>query len=187
QFFELYKQEYNYLDSTGDDPIWNRKILDSKNYREFINWHLTELVRLRLLPREWPADFTAFVSSLSGAELLTLSLADSNLPLTQRLEIIRKDTEKSSAYWKNAIEVAAENNLSVEELETWSGFDVFLDYYRLRGADELAYTDIGANRLAAYKLIIASFLKDEPSGSEMDDMSRKLTVLMAVLRKFLNG
>lgn len=185
-FFGLYGEEYNYLDSIGNETIWDRKILDSENYREFINWHLRELVRLRLLPNEWPVGFKEFMLSLSGDELLALSLTEPDLPLTELLTAIREDTEKSSSYWKNAIGAAKEKKLLFEEFENWTGFDLIFDLYRVRGADELAFADIGKDRLEAYKLIIDSFL-DNPPQLAIDDMRKDMIVLVSIFQKFLTG
>lgn len=183
-FFELYEREYEYLDSIGHDNIWDRKILDSKNYREFINWHLKELVRLRLLPEEWPQTFSDFVLSLTGGELLVLSLESKNLALTDLLSQIRRDTQKSSTHWDNAIRKAEENNLHFDDFMNWSGVDLFYDLYRIRGAGELAFQDIEENRLAGYRLVIDSFLQNGPGEG---DMRKDMILLMSVFQKFLAG
>ncbi|GAL64328.1 calcineurin-like phosphoesterase [Algibacter lectus] len=41
----------------------------------------------------------------------------------------------------------------------WTGFDMVNDFYKLRSADQLAFTDIGENRLKAYQFICEE-LKD---------------------------
>src|SRR5690606_19045372 len=112
EFFELYKQEYAYLDSIGDSNIWNMEILASRSYREFTDWHLRELVRLRFLQKEWPTEFKDFMLSVSGDELLALSQSNTALTLKELLIKLRDDREKSSSYWKNAVKAAKENDLS---------------------------------------------------------------------------
>lgn len=187
EFFELYKQEYNYLDSIGNGNIWNREILTSKSYREFTDWHLRELVRLRFLPQEWPAEFKDFMLSISGDELLALSQSNTTLPLKKLLKKMRDDPKKSSSYWEKAIRKAKESGLSFEKFENWSGFDLFLDLYRLRSADQLAFPDIGSDRLKEYDLIINSFLNDNQTIQENDDMKMEMIELMSIFQKFSNG
>src|SRR5690606_21754124 len=173
-FFELYEQEYKFLDSIGDSTIWNKKILTSKTYREFMDWHLRELVRLRFLQKEWPTEFKDFMLSVSGDELLALSQNDTILPLKELLKKLRDDTEKSSDYWKNAVKVAKENDLSFKNFGEWSVFDLFLDLYRLRSADQLAFSDIGQDRLAEYEVITNSFLKDKKTSMDSDPIKTDL-------------
>jgi hypothetical protein len=187
EFFELYKQEYAYLDSIGDSNIWNREILASRSYREFTDWHLRELVRLRFLQKEWPTEFKDFMLSVSGDELLALSQNDTILPLKELLKKLRDDTEKSSDYWKNAVKVAKENDLSFKNFGEWSGFDLFLDLYRLRSADQLAFSDIGQDRLAEYEVITNSFLKDKKTSMDSDPIKTDLIEMMSIFKKFSNG
>lgn len=186
-FFELYEQEYKFLDSIGDSTIWNKKILTSKTYREFMDWHLRELVRLRFLKKEWPTEFKDFLLSVSGDELLALSQDTSNLPLREVLKKLRADTQRSSNYWKNAIKEAEENALSFKNFGEWSGFDLFLDLYRLRSADQLAFSDIGQDRSAAYGSIINSFLKNKDIGMDNDPLKTDMVEFMSIFKKFSNG
>lgn len=187
EFFDLYNQEYKYLDSIRDGTIWNREILTSNNYHEFTDWHLKELVRLRFLQKEWPIDFKDFMLSISGDELLALSQTNHSLTLKELLKKLRGDSEKSSIYWEKAINQAKENNLSIQKFRSWSGFDVFFDLYRLRSADQLAFPDIGQEKLAEYQLIINSFLTIKESMDDNDGMKTDIIELMSILHKFLNG
>lgn len=59
--FPLYEQEYAYLKSMGSPDIWDKGVLESKNYHEFTNWHLKELVRTRFLKKDWPEEFKDFM------------------------------------------------------------------------------------------------------------------------------
>ena len=67
--FPLYEQEFAYLESSKDSEIWNKEILESKNYQEFANWHLKELVRSRFMDKDWPAAFKNFMLKATSADL----------------------------------------------------------------------------------------------------------------------
>lgn len=67
--FPLYEQEYAYLKSMGSPDIWDKGILESKNYHEFTNWHLKELVRTRFLKKDWPEEFKSFMLKATAQDL----------------------------------------------------------------------------------------------------------------------
>ncbi|MEO1021887.1 MAG: metallophosphoesterase [Bacteroidota bacterium] len=53
QLFPLYEMEYDFLLKTNDSAPWKRDVLESKNYHNFMLWHLKEVVRLRFI-NDWP-------------------------------------------------------------------------------------------------------------------------------------
>ncbi len=71
--FPLYKQEYDYLKNSNDTAIWDREILSAKNYRDYTNWHLKELVRSRFLKSDWPEDFKAFLLKATANDLFAFA------------------------------------------------------------------------------------------------------------------
>ncbi|NDI77712.1 MULTISPECIES: metallophosphoesterase family protein [Psychrilyobacter] len=152
ELFEYYQTEYDYLDKLGYDNIWNKDILTSKNYYEFSEWHIKELVRLRFLPKEWPEDIKEMIFKLNGKEMLILSQLETEISLDQWSNVDFKNTPE----WVNA-EDKAENLLnkdeSLEDYENWSGFDLITDFYKLRNADSLALKDISLRRIEQYKLL----------------------------------
>ncbi len=82
ELFPIYEQEYSYLKKVGAKDIWNKDILSATTYHEFTNWHLKELVRLRFLKKDWPAEFRDFLLNATGRELLNYTnstAADSSL------------------------------------------------------------------------------------------------------------
>ena len=76
ELFPLYEQEHAYLRSINSATIWDMKILEAASYHEFTNWHLRELVRLRFLKKDWPADFRDFLLNATGKDLLDYCQAD---------------------------------------------------------------------------------------------------------------
>lgn len=69
--FPLYEQEYTYLKSIGDPDIWDKGILEAKNYHEFTTWHLKELVRSRFLKKDWPEELKDFMLKATAKDLFT--------------------------------------------------------------------------------------------------------------------
>ena len=115
------------MKSTNDSAIWDRGILEAKNYHEFTNWHLKELVRMRFLKNDWPKGFKDFMLKATAQDFFAFA----------------KVTPSKNKQFKN---------------ETWTGFDMIFDFYRLHSADELAFKDIGENRMHQYKIIMDSYL-----------------------------
>ncbi|WP_246474179.1 metallophosphoesterase family protein [Arenibacter arenosicollis] len=187
EFFELYHQEFGFLELTKERSIWNKDILSSKNYMEFMEWHLKELVRLRFLPSEWPVEFKDFVVGLSGKELILLSQLNTSLTMDEVVQDYRENPEKvvdSLNLYKGK---TWEQQINVNDLDDWSGYDLLMDLYRLRSADELAMDDIGANRSHQYQFIIDSFLNNPSFKGDASPSKRKMLLLMNIFDKFLNG
>ncbi|MBB4804525.1 3',5'-cyclic AMP phosphodiesterase CpdA [Flavobacterium nitrogenifigens] len=153
--FPFYEEEYAYLQSIKDDHIWNKEILNAKNYKEFTNWHLKELVRLRFLPEDFPADLLKSIEKISGKDLLELNKNTSE---------INKDLKA--------------NSLTLSDFESWTGFDMIFDFYRLKSADELAFSEIGKERLKQYELICKYFKKSNDP---------KLVLWAEIFWKTMNG
>lgn len=128
--FPFYEKEYAYLQDSEHSTIWNKDILKSIDYKDFTEWHLKELVRLRFLPKDFPIEFLESIVKLSGKDLLLLN--------------------------KNVSEIETPllaNNLTIQDFESWTGYDMIFDYYRLRSADELAVPEIGTKRLKQYQVV----------------------------------
>ncbi|WP_035644314.1 metallophosphoesterase [Flavobacterium sp. ASV13] len=128
--FPFYEKEYAHLQDIKSPNIWNKDILKTKDYEDFTQWHLKELVRLRFLPEDFPTAFLASFANLSGKDLLEINKNSSEI-------------EK---------EVSA-SNLALQNFESWKGLDLIFDFYRLKNADELAAPEIGLNRLRQYEIV----------------------------------
>ncbi|TDW44637.1 calcineurin-like phosphoesterase family protein [Flavobacterium sp. 270] len=134
--FPFYKDEYAHLQNTKSPDIWNKDILKAKDYKEFTQWHLKELVRLRFLPEDFPPGFLNSIENLSGKDLLFFN--KNNL-----------DIEKQVLF----------NKLTLDKFESWTGFDMIFDFYRLKNADELAVPEIGTSRLKQYQMVCEELKK----------------------------
>ena len=153
--FPFYEEEYAHLQNNKSEHIWNKEILKAKDYAAFTNWHLKELVRLRFLPEDFPADFLKSIVNLSGKDLLEIN--------------------------KNASEMDKDlksNSLTISDFESWTGFDMIFDFYRLKSADELAFSEIGNKRLKQYELVCKQLKKSNDP---------KLILWAEIVLKTMNG
>jgi len=128
--FPFYKEEYAHLQNIKSPDIWNKEILKAKDYQDFTSWHLKELVRLRFLPEDFPIEFSALLLKLSGKDL----------------SYINKNIAEVDA-------IISTNSLTKSDFESWTGFDMIFDFYRLKNADELAIPEIGGKRIKQYEIV----------------------------------
>lgn len=126
ELFPLYEKEYNVLQKDGSKPVWNKDILKSASYHEFMLFHLKELVRLRMIPDDWPKDFIENTKKFTGEDLLLLVQTPKQLQ---------------------------EQRINSEAFQKWKIEDLLLDLYKFQSADELARKDIPDERLQQYKIL----------------------------------
>ncbi|WP_299268548.1 metallophosphoesterase [uncultured Psychrosphaera sp.] len=158
ELFEHYKQEYKTLQKTDPERLWNIDILASKSYREFTQWHIRELTRQRFLPKDWPADLRDLLFSFNGLDILVLSQLNTDVTIKQWQEgLVTIDDLHNTVQWKAALtkaqDLALSAGLQTEQFSQWNGFDLAVDFYRLRNADQLALRDISQQRLAQYAVL----------------------------------
>ncbi|MCQ4036046.1 metallophosphoesterase family protein [Kaistella montana] len=159
ELFPLYEQEYQKLSKTTPEKIWNKKILKTKNYKEFMLFHLTELVRLRMLPSEWPKDFVENTKTINGLDILNKTRTpnmDENLR-NQRLRSV--------------------------DFKKWSFTDVLLDLYKFQSAGGLATQDIPTKRLQQYAFLEKQLACFKPT----DQLGQQLKLFFSILQKLSNG
>jgi len=153
--FPFYEEEYAHLQNIKSPDIWNKDILKAKDYEDFTRWHLKELVRLRFLPEDFPVEFLAAIIKLSGKDLVQINA--------------------------NTAEVEQEllsNHLAIQDFESWTGFDMIFDFYRLKNADELAIPEIGKNRLKQYEMVCKQLEKSS---------NKNLVLWSKIVLKTMNG
>jgi 3',5'-cyclic AMP phosphodiesterase CpdA len=186
ELFDLYKMEYQFLESQHTKDIWNKAILDTKNYHDFTDFHLKELVRLRFLSDDWPTAFKDFFLNISAQELLVLA----NIKSDKDFDFILKNKESSQKDWNEAEQktnkILAQNKLKKEDFN-FTGYDFLVDFYRFRSADELALTDVGETRAKQYKVLSQMFFenhKEEPSKEK--PLQNQLRLFLVIFNKFMH-
>jgi len=220
ELFEHYQQEWDHLKATNSPTLWNKEILSAKDYYQFTNWHISELTRLRFIPSEWPCDIRQMLFGLNGKEMLILSQLDSKTRFADVLQMNSKQGAnaicaddvkisalniqqhyqvKNPAAWQQASikanALAARDHISLDDLAKWNGFDLAVDFYRLRNADELALQDISKARLAQYNLLTGSLaheLTAQPEQINQDSsfeqvFRTRFGSIFNVLERFIQG
>ncbi|MGH1518423.1 metallophosphoesterase family protein [Chryseobacterium sp. JK1] len=139
ELFPLYEKEHETLEKDTRKILWNKDILKTKSYHDFMLFHLKELVRLRMIPDDWPADFIKKGEKLNGEDILFLS---------QSLNV------------ENAQHTLQQKEIHSESFRKWNFDDLLLDLYKFQSADELARKDIPKERLEQYQLLEKEFEKN---------------------------
>ncbi|MFT6811228.1 MAG: hypothetical protein ACJA01_004476, partial [Saprospiraceae bacterium] len=194
ELFDLYQIEHDYLESIQAENIWEENVLSAKNYREFVNWHLKELIRLKNFKKDWPKDLYNYLSSATGKDILILSQIDD----PDLISLYFKEPDHNFSLNEDvrdqaiikATQLALKNNLNIEEFEAWDGKDLVIDFYRLKNADALAFEDIGINRLKQYELLNEAFrLRLESIDNKTEDLQGiiRMADLFSIMHKFSNG
>lgn len=159
ELFSLYEMEHNYLVKNISKTIWNKNILKTKNYLDFTDWHLKELVKMRFIPDDWPNDFVEFLKKKTGLELFILANSENKTALTFN--------KKEKNNFKN-----------------WTGADLINDFYRIRSGDVLAENYIGKEKIACYKLLAQAFSIEKEGENKLQKDCR---LFFTILKKFLEG
>ncbi|MBF4494134.1 metallophosphoesterase [Flavobacterium sp. MR2016-29] len=181
ELFDLYKTEYQFLQSQNAKDIWNVAILKTKNYHDFTDFHLKELVRLRFLADDWPSSFRDFILNISAKDLLVLA----NIKSDQNFDFILKNKEKFQKEWNEA-EIKSEQILTQNQLKkenfNWTGNDLLIDFYRFRSADELALVDVGEQRVKEYKILSKLFLEN----LNEKPLQKQMKLFFIIFNKFMH-
>jgi len=196
ELFELYRMEHNWLSESGSKDTWNPGILSSASFLEFVNWHLRELVRLRLFPTDWSDDLKELLPGISGQDILVLSqLIETDISLDKRNLGIR-GTDRDSDLYKKAVEKAKleieKKGFTIGQFATWTGSDLVFDFYRLKNADVLALNDVGQDRINQYLLLNELFMKKgQSSGLDgnalLDREGKQLGSILKIMAAFFSG
>jgi hypothetical protein len=183
ELFPYYQVEYDYLQgSTAAGDVakrWNRSILDSKSYGEFTRTYFGELSRLRFMSDYWPCEMKEAAMALDLRQMLIMSQLQTKVTLAQLKDnpsvvpltasCAAKGTASGdsvaasqlTADWAAATakaeQVAAAANLKLADFAKVSAYEFYGDFHRTTYAGELALRDMGAERVAQYKVLMNAF------------------------------
>lgn len=183
ELFPLYQTEYDYLQgsSLAADAAkrWNRAILDTKSYGEFTRYYFGELSRLRFMDEYWPCEMKEAASALNAKQMLILSQLQSKVTLAQLKDApgvlplgascaaasatpqTLVPASQLAADWADASaradKLAAAAGLKLDDFAKISGYEFYGDFHRTVYAGELALRDMGAERVAQYKVLMGAF------------------------------
>ncbi|WP_111670147.1 metallophosphoesterase [Algoriphagus litoralis] len=99
EFFDLYKMEHKWLSQKASSAHWNLGILDAVDYLDFTQQHLQELIRMRFLKSDWPADLGVLVNGISQSQLeewLESSPLEREKVVDSIFQSIQKSTQKGT-------------------------------------------------------------------------------------------
>ncbi|SHL98253.1 metallophosphoesterase family protein [Flavobacterium chilense] len=186
ELFDLYKMEYQFLESQNAKDIWNIDILKTKNYHDFTDFHLKELVRLRFLADDWPSAFKNFILNVSAEDLLVLSSIESD----KDFDVILKNKENFKNEWTAAADKTdkflSQHNLKKQDFN-WTGYDFLVDFYRFRSADELALADVGTARAQQYKVLSQLFLENHKEDTSKEKLlQNQMRLFLIIFNKFMH-
>lgn len=150
ELFPLYEKEYEALQKDKTKIRWNKDILQSKSYHNFMLFHLKELVRLRMIPDDWPKDFIQKGQNLNGEDIFLL---------TQSKDQLKKKGIDSKTFRK------------------WTFNDLLFDVYKFQAADELAKKDIPKERLKQYQILEREFERNTVQDTFMNQLKSVFKIL----------
>ena len=193
ELFDHYREEYQYLVKQGANTQWDPGILDATSYAEFTQWHIRELTRQRFLPQEWPIEIRTLLFALTGRDILVLSRLNRPITLAQltRGEFSLSQLQDTHD-WEMAVQAAAQDavgaNLDLADFSQWNGFDLAVDFYRLRNADQLALRDINQGRLRQYTLLTRILAEQQHANALTDSVFvKQFGGLFEILDGFRHG
>ncbi|MFP3592172.1 hypothetical protein [Chryseobacterium sp. SIMBA_038] len=155
--FPLYEKEYEALSQNKNATLWNKDILKTKSYHGFMLFHLKELVRLRMIPNDWPKEFMEKAKSLNGEDLLLLA--------------------------QNSGSEIKQTRIDSKSFKKWSFEDLLFDLYKFQSADELAKKDIPKERLQQYQTLEKLF----ETNQSQDPFIIQLKSVFKILSLLSNG
>ncbi len=158
EFFDLYKMEHHWLSQTDSSKLWNLNVMEASDYLEFNQIHLRELIRLRFLQADWPADLGLLINGISHAQL-EMWLES---PLSERSELLDS--------------FLAHIKASSQEGE------ILEDFYLIKNGGDLGTTQIPAGRMDLYRNLKKRNLKSEGSF-----LNRQFADFLNILVKLSQG
>lgn len=139
-------------------------VTEATSHADFLSRHLTEMVRHRYLPKEWPQDLAGLVMQLDLGDL-------------DRLAGIGTPVEPSDA--PAMLRDGASRETVGASLFALSFFEMVVDWYRLRKGRELALDFIEPERIAAYRRLAQRFASASwPQGCLQDRIASFLRMMM---------
>jgi hypothetical protein len=158
EFFDLYNMEHQWLTQHENAALWNLEVLKAQDYLDFNQLHLEELIRLRFLKADWPADLGILVHGISTSQLETW--LDS--PLSDRSELL--DSILSSI---------KESSQKGEMME---------DFYLIKNGGDLGISQIPTMRMYSYQTLLRKNLSAEGSL-----LNRQFSEFLSILSKLSQG
>lgn len=181
--FPYYQVENDYLKgSTAAADMakrWDRAVLDTRTYGEYTRYYFGELSRLRFMDEYWPCEMKEAAMNLDARQMLVLSQLQTKVTLAQLKDnpsVLPLSAScaaagtpaaggvaaaQLTADWQDATaradKLASAAGLKLDDFAQVSAYEFYGDFHRTVYAGELALRDMGARRVAMYKVLMAAF------------------------------
>lgn len=160
--FPYYRKE---IAASGEQAL--EPILQSQDYYQFLHHHLALLVRQRFLPREWPKALVPLVNTLSCADVLWLA-AQPDAITPETLPPAEQRTPPKDANALAAIPVLT----------------LITDWYCLRNGSDLAWRDIPAERVSAYRTLFDAYRQSASLPTE--SLQTQFGLILRIFASYMN-
>ncbi len=180
EFFDLYQMEWNYSFTTKKET-WNQKVLASKNYLEYTEFHLNELIRLRFLNADWPEPIKSKLLDWNlqdwtyWASLVSEKLSDQFLtkPVRDSLQIqkIQDEFDLDPKTWDLLSKVPGET--------------IIRDFYQLKNGGDLAINSQNELRYSLYPKVFQGVTANKKSSKSL--LQNQLLLFAQIFQKIQNG
>lgn len=158
------------------------RMLEAKNYGEFLSEHVDQLVTHRYLKRDWPKDLANILPMLHLDDLFVLSQCRSAVTAEDILSTVQAERHRMGQITQmHAYQMA----LSQENLESISVIELLSDWYRLRMGSELAFDRISHERMAAYRFLIDVYAAS--TAIETGGTQKKIALFLRMMSRYLSG
>ncbi|WP_439500926.1 metallophosphoesterase family protein [Aminobacter ciceronei] len=136
-------------------------VTEADSHADLLSRHLTEMVRHRYLPKEWPQDLARLVPKLTLGDL------DAFAAMSQPLSV------------EDAGAIVGRAQYASGTMAALPLFEVIVDWYRLRKGREIALDFIDPARIAAYRLTAQRYAAGSwPRGSLQDRFGSFLRMMI---------
>ena len=136
-------------------------VAEATGHADFLSRHLSEMVRHRYLPKEWPRDIAALVPQLDLGDLERLAGTAAPLTAGDALPFLATAAEANTQDWR-----------------ALPFFEMVVDWYRLRKGREVALDFIDPKRIAAYRHLAGRFAAGSwPEGCLQDRLASFMRML----------
>lgn len=164
EFFDLYRMEYSWLSANAPTRLWNEKILSSKDYMEFNQTHLRELIRRRFIRSDWSEEFGKLVNGITLEEVQIWSELDEK----QGLEYLKSTLTRTAS---NTV-ISLIPGVLIE------------DFYLVKNGGDLGKLFIPSSRMAIYQELLTKKRTTDPAEKSLQSQFIQFLDIFSIL---MNG
>nr|WP_255737515.1 metallophosphoesterase [Cognataquiflexum nitidum] len=179
EFFDVYRMEHDHLSGLNTGKIWDKSILSSKSYLGYTLGHLKQLIHLRFLSSDWPADLASLLEGLTEEEILFWAQLDD---VEGNTFLAADALGRSEMMAKRGGNIGFGNDsLQVDK----EGTNLMMDFYLIKNGGQLGNDLIPSHRLRFYSILTElSFTTKAKSNFKVQN---QLIDFLWILGKMMNS